>query len=50
METYETLMKKSDECCQKAIQFYHKGDYDMATFWKNASIGYKEKALNLPME
>lgn len=32
MIKYEELMNKSDDC-------------KMATFWKNASIGFKEKAL-----
>ncbi len=30
-----------------AINFIKKGDILMATFWKNASNGYKEKALRL---
>ena len=47
MNNYEKLMNKSDECCLKAIEFARKGDWNMAIFWKNASIGYKEKALNL---
>ena len=47
MTKYEELMNKSDECCMKAIEFSKKGDWNMATFWKKASIGYKEKARNL---
>ena len=44
---YEELMNKSDECCLKAIDYAKKGDWNMATFYKNASIGFKEKALKL---
>ena len=46
---YEELMDKSDACCLKAIEFAKKGDYATATFWKNASIGLKEKARNLTL-
>ena len=44
---YQELMEKSDNACKKAIKFAKKRDWKMATFWKNASIGYKEKALKL---
>ena len=47
MTKYEELMNKSDECCLKAIEFARKCDWNMATFYKNASIGFKEKALKL---
>ena len=47
MTKYEELMNKSDECCLKAIDYAKKGDWNMATFYKNASIGFKEKALKL---
>ena len=50
MTNYEKLMNKSDECCLKAIDFAKKNDWNMATFYKNASIGFKEKALNLTLE
>lgn len=50
MTKYEKLMNKSDECCLKAIKFAKKNDWDMATFYKNASIGFKEKALDLTLE
>ena len=50
MTKYEELMNKSDGCCLKAIKFAKKNDWDMATFYKNASIGFKEKALNLTLE
>lgn len=47
MTKYESLMNKSDRACLTAIKFAKRGDMLMATFWKNASNGYKEKALNL---
>lgn len=47
MTKYEELMNKSDECCLRAIKFAKKNDWNMATFYKNASVGFKEKALNL---
>ena len=50
MTKYEKLMNKSDECCLRAIKFAKKNDWNMATFYKNASIGFKEKALNLTLE
>lgn len=50
MTNYEELMNKSDECCLKAIDFAKKNDWGMANFYKNASIGFKEKALNLTFE
>ena len=50
MTEYEKLMNKSDECCLRAIKLAKKNDWNMATFYKNASIGFKEKALNLTLE
>lgn len=50
MTKYEELMNKSDECCLRAIKFAKKNDWDMATFYKNASIGFKKKASNLTLE
>lgn len=50
MTKYETLMNKSDEACLTAIKFAKQGDNLIATFWKNASNGYKEKALQLPIQ
>ena len=50
MTKYEELMNKSDECCLKAIDFAKKNDWNMAMFYKNASIGFKKKALNLTLE
>ena len=50
MTKYGELMNKSDECCLKAIKFAKKNDWDMATFYKNASVGFRKKALNLTLE
>ena len=50
MTKYEKLMNKSDECCLRAIKFAKKNDWNMATFYKNASVGFKEKALNLTLK
>ena len=50
MTKYESLMNKSDEACLTAIKFAKQGHNLMATFWKNASNGYKEKALQLPIQ
>ena len=50
MTKYEELMNKSDECCLRAIKFAKKNDWNMATFYKNASVGLKEKALDLTLE
>ena len=50
MTKYEKLMNKSDECCLRAIKSAKENDWDMAAYWKNASIEFKEKALNLTLE
>lgn len=50
MTKYEELMNKSDEYCLRAIKSAKKNDWNMATFYKNASVGFKEKALNLTLE
>ena len=47
MTKYEELMNKSDECLKKAVQYAKKNDWNMATFYKNASDGFKIKARNL---
>lgn len=44
---YEELMNKSNECCLKAIYYAKHKEQQLAKFYKNASIGYKEKALKL---
>ena len=50
MTTYEYLMNSSDECCRKAVEFYKKGDVPMSIFFKNASEGFKTKALELTID
>ena len=50
MTTYEYLMNNSDECCIKAVEFYKKGDVPMSIFFKNASEGFKTKALELTID
>ena len=50
MTTYEYLINRSDECCRKAIEFYKKGDVLMSIFFKNASEGFKTKALELTID
>ena len=50
MTTYEYLMNSSDECCRKAIEFYKNGDVPMSIFFKNASEGFKIKALELTID
>ena len=50
MTTYEYLMNNSDECCRKAVEFYKKGDIPMSIFFKNASEGFKSKALELTID
>ena len=50
MTTYEYLMNSSDECCRKAVEFYKKGDVPMSIFFKNASEGFKSKALELTID
>ena len=50
MTTYEYLMNNSDDCCRKAVEFYKKGDVSMTTFFKNASEGFKSKALELTID
>lgn len=42
---YVELMEKSNWCCLKAIEFASKGERELATFYKNASEGFKQKAL-----
>lgn len=47
---YAKLMEKCDKCCRKAIEAWKKGDFNMCSFWKSASIGYRERALNLEIK
>lgn len=45
--TYEKFIELSDCMCLIAIAYYQLNEYQLAKFYKNASIGYKEKALKL---
>ena len=45
--SYKILIELSDCMCLMAITYYHLKEYQLAKFYKNASIGYKEKALKL---
>ena len=47
MTKYEYLMNKADECETKALK---EKNLDMLLFWKHASEGFKQKALNLTVE
>lgn len=42
---YQTLIKKSDACELKAIEF--KEDSNLKAFWHNASVAFKNRALSL---
>lgn len=44
---YQILMEKSERMILTAIEYYHLQEYQLVTFYKNASIEYKQKALNL---
>lgn len=47
MNEYEILMNKSDFYLTKAIEFFKKNEISLATFYKNVSECYKNKALKL---
>lgn len=44
---FEFYMRKSDEACNKAIDYWKEGNFDSASFFKKVSIGFKEKAMKL---
>lgn len=48
--TYFELMKKSIQCAHKALEYFAKKEFDLAKFYKGASVTYKNKALNLIIE
>lgn len=50
MTKYQSLMEKSEAEERLAIKFAQKGEQALAQFHKNASNGFKEKALNLSIE
>ena len=45
--SYELFIELSDYMGLIAIAYYQLKEYQSAEFYKNASIGYKEKALKL---
>ncbi len=45
--TYEKFIELSDCMSLIAIAYYQLKEYQLAKFYKNASIRYKEKALKL---
>lgn len=47
---YRELIKKSEKCEKKAISLCKKREFVLAAFYKNASIGFKERALSLEVE
>ena len=48
--TYFELMKKSIQCAHKALEYFAKKEFDLAKFYKGASVTYKNRALNLIIE
>ena len=44
---YFELREKSIDCCNRAIEYWKKNEFDLAKFWVNASKEFKERALNL---
>lgn len=48
--TYFELMEKSIQCAHKALEYYAKKEFDLAKFYKGASVTYKNRALNLIIE
>ena len=49
MNMYEELLDKSNMCNDKAINFADK-DVNLAIFYKNASKGFMDKALNMKIK
>lgn len=47
MNEYIALMNKRDFCTRKALEFLHKGDIYMFTFWGNAAREYERRAREL---
>jgi hypothetical protein len=46
---FEEYMNESNKCTKMCKKYMNK-DTNLAIFYNNASIGYKEKALNLSLE
>lgn len=49
MTIFEEYMDESIKCIETCKKYMNK-DTNLAMFYNNASIGYKEKALNLSLE
>ena len=47
---YSTLILMSDKLMELALANRKLHETNLAVFYRNASYGYKEKALNLSME
>ena len=43
------LYAMKNACVERAIEYYKAGDYDMAAFYKNASIGFQMRIDKYPM-
>ena len=44
---FEFYMMKSEDACEKAINYWKEGNFDSASFFKKVSVGFKEKAMKL---
>lgn len=44
---YCEIMEMADKCMRKALEYRNKNDVDMAVFFRNASEGLRNKALNM---
>lgn len=44
------LYAMKDACVEKAIEYYRAGEYDMAAFYWNASVGFQMKIDRIPMD
>lgn len=46
MSEYEYNTAMADACCLEAVTSYHEGDAVLTTFFKNAEIGFRQRALD----
>ena len=49
-EYYSYCMEWSDFAERQALAYRNEREIDLARFWHNASVGFKERALNLTVE
>lgn len=47
---YEIYMEQSLKANERSLELYYEGDLKLSKFYKNVSIGFKIKALNLPVD